>query len=136
MASYNELIVSAKDAEALASLVGRRGESAFETEAANALADALIDARKVPHELLPGDRVAMNSRVVYREEPAGEPRAVALVHPSRANASGGAISVLSPVGRALLGRRLGSRVSIDVPGGRALTVRLLEVENAHFKEAA
>jgi len=136
MASHNELIVSTRDAAVLAHLVDARRISRVEAEAADALAEALTDARRVAHDRLPSDRVAMNSRVAYREEPDGEPRKVALVHPARANASEGAISVLSPVGRALLGRRRGSVASIDVPGGRALTIRVLDIERDALREAA
>ena len=137
MASYNELLVSARDAETLAAVVGdRRRTDRFEADAADALADVLIDARMVPHERLPQDRVAMNSRVAYREEPGGERRTVALVHPTEAAPSDGRISVLSPVGRALLGRKAGSVASISVPGGRALMIRVLEVERARSLEEA
>jgi regulator of nucleoside diphosphate kinase len=69
----------------------------------------------------------MNSRVTYREEPGGARRTVVLVHPGEAAPAEGRISVLSPVGRSLLGRRSGSSASIGVPGGRALTIRVLEV---------
>ena len=131
MTSYNDLLISARDAESLASLLGdRRRPDRFEAEAADALADLLIDARMVAHERLPADRVAMNARVSYREEPGGARRTVALVHPSEAAPSDGRISVLSPVGRALLGRRAGSIASIGVPGGRAMTVRVLGIEPA------
>ena len=135
MATYNELLVSARDVDALAPLVGdRRRNDRFEAEAADALADVLMDAPRVPHDRLPADRVSMNSRVAYREEPGGDARTVALVHPDNAAPSDGRISVLSPVGRALLGRRAGSVASLSVPGGRALTIRVLEVERAHFVE--
>src|SRR5688572_10036837 len=131
MTSFNELLVSARDAEALAPIVGdRRRADRFEADAADALAEVLMDARMVPYDRLPADRVAINSRVTYREEPRGEPRTVILVHPSDANASEGRISVLSPVGRALLGRNPAAVASIGVPGGRAVTIRVLEVERS------
>lgn len=131
MTTYNELLVSALDAEALAPIVGdRRRADRFEADAADALADVLMDARMVPHDRLPADRVAINARVTYRETPHGEPRTVILVHPSDANASEGRISVLSPVGRALLGRNPGAVSSIGVPGGRAVTIRVLEVDRS------
>jgi regulator of nucleoside diphosphate kinase len=131
MNSYNELLVSAHDAEALAPIVGdRRRTDRFEADAADALADVLMDARMVPHDRLPADRVAINSRVTYREEPRGEPRTVMLVHPSDANATEGRISVLSPVGRALLGRKPGAVTSTGVPGGRAVTIRVLAAERS------
>jgi regulator of nucleoside diphosphate kinase len=129
MTNYEELIVSARDAQALAPIVGnRRHADRFEADAADALGEVLMDARTVPHDRLPADRVAMNSRVTYREEPRGEARIVTLVPPREANAAEGRISVLSPVGRALLGRRPGSISAIDMPGGRATTIRVLDAE--------
>jgi regulator of nucleoside diphosphate kinase len=130
MAEYNDVIVSARDAEFLAPLVDdrvRRGLNRWESDAADALANVLMDARMVANDRLPADRVAMNSEVTYREEPGGEHRIVMVVHPNDAAPSRGRVSVLSPVGRALLGRRAGSVASIAVPG-RALTIRVLEVE--------
>jgi len=128
MVSYNELLISTQDAEAIAAVVGDRNRAGLEAAAANALADIVIDAPLVPVERLPADRVAMNSRVTYREEPLGARRTVVLVHPSEADPANGRISVLAPVGRSLLGRRAGSTTSIDVPGGRALTIRVLATE--------
>ena len=136
--TYNhDLLVSASDAETLATLVGdRRRADRFEAAAADALAEALMEARMVDHDRLPLDRVSMNSRVAYREEPDGERRSIAIVHPAEADPSDGRISVLSPVGRALLGRRTGSLASISIPGGRALNVRVLDVERAVSMEEA
>lgn len=131
MNTNNELLVSARDAEALAPLVGdRRRTDRFEADAADALAEVLMDARMVPNDRLPADRVAINSRVTYREEPRGESRSVVLVHPRDANATEGRISVLSPVGRALLGRKPGAISSTGVPGGRAVTIRVLAAERS------
>ena len=64
------------------------------------------------------------------------PRTVTLVHPAEADPSAGSISVLSPVGRALLGLKRGSAASIGLPGGRTLTLRVLEVERPALEEAA
>lgn len=129
MNNVNDLLVSTDDAEALAPIVGdRRRADRFEADAADALAEVLMDARMVPYDRLPADRVAINSRVTYREEPRGEARTVMLVHPSNANATERRISVLSPVGRALLGRRPGSISSTGMPGGRAVTIRVLAAE--------
>jgi regulator of nucleoside diphosphate kinase len=126
MAMANELLVSATDAENLAFLIGNRPD--VEAEAANALAEILIEAPLVPHERLPADRVAMNSRVTYVEVPHGMRRTVVLVHPGLSDPSNGRVSVLSPVGRSLLGRKSGSSASIGVPGGRALKIRVLAIE--------
>lgn len=123
---YYELIVSARDAEVLALMLGeRRRQPALEAAAADALADVLLEARLVPHEELPEDRIALNSTVTYRQEPGGTRRSVVLVHPVEADAALGRISVLSPVGRALIGRSAGSLVDVDVPGTAPLTLRVL-----------
>jgi regulator of nucleoside diphosphate kinase len=134
MANFHELIVSARDAEVLALMLGERRRAPV--EAADALADLLFEARLVPHEELPADRIAMNSKVTYRAEPDGERRSVILVHPIEADASIGRISVLSPVGRALLGRKPGSVVMVAVPGGKELTVRILEATRKRELRAA
>ena len=123
---YHELILSARDVEVLALMLGeRRRQHALEAAAADALADLLVEARRVPHEELPSDRIAMNSRVTYREEPDGMRRSVVLVHPIEADAGSGRISVLSPVGLALLGRTPEAIVTADVPG-KTLRLRILE----------
>lgn len=136
MTKYNDILVSQGDAEVLATLVGERGLTRVEADAAGALADALLDARMVPDETFPEDRVAMNCLVSYEEQPGGVRRRIALVHPSDAAPAEGRISVLSPVGRALLGRQSGSVATIDVPGGRSLRLRVLSIENRGAVEAA
>jgi transcription elongation GreA/GreB family factor len=45
--------------------------------------------------------------------------------------SRGTVSALSPVGRALLGRRVGERVSIQLPHGRRKKFELREVRHPH-----
>jgi len=130
LANYNELLVSASDAEVLASVVGNRVVNPLEAQAVDALADLLMTARRVPHERLPADRVRMNSCVTYREEPGGSRRSVMVVHPNEADAREGRISVLSPVGRALLGRKPGAVVTASVPGGRGLSIHVLRVESS------
>ncbi len=127
MNKHHEMILSASDVEVLALMLGeRRRLHTLEASAADALTDLLVEARRVPHEELPPDRIAMNSRVAYREEPEGMRRTVVLVHPIEADAAAGRISVLSPVGLALLGRRSGAVVTAIVPGGHALRLRILE----------
>jgi regulator of nucleoside diphosphate kinase len=127
MTTLHELILSASDAEVLALMLGeRRRESSREIAAARELADLLVEARLVPHEELAPDRVAMNSRVIYEEQPDGERRSVILVHPIESDPGRERISVLSPIGLALLGRRPGALVDATLPGDRVRTIRILE----------
>ena len=137
MTTLHELILSATEAQVLALMLGeRRRASPLETGAADALADLLVEARLVPHEELPADRVAMNSRVTYEELPRGERRSVVLVHPIESDAATGRISVLSPVGLALLGRRPGASVAAELPGERRLTLRILDTRRNPERLAA
>jgi regulator of nucleoside diphosphate kinase len=137
MPKYNELVISASDAEVLALMLGeRRRQPALEAAATDALAELLLEARLVPHERLPADRIAMNSKVTYEEQPAGERRSVMLVHPIAADAAMGRISVLSPVGLGLLGRTPGSVVTAAVPGSKVLTIRILETTRNRERRAA
>ena len=119
-----ELLVSARDAEALALVVG---DSSHELDAADALADIVMEARLVPDHELPENRVAMNSRVTYRDGDGAE-RTVRLVHPRDADPASLRISVLSPVGRALLGRKRGSTIVAALPGGRRSKLHIVAVE--------
>jgi len=137
MTTFHELILSAAEAEVLALMLGeRRRASPLEAAAADELAELLVEARRVPHHELPADRVAMNSRVTYEEEPGKARRSVVLVHPIEADPAARRISVLSPVGLALLGRRSGTRVVVELPGDRRLTLRILDTARTPERLAA
>lgn len=79
------------------------------------LGDAIIVE---PTEIEP-DRVTMNSRVVFRYKDPAEERTVRLVYPAHGNEDYDpeAVSILSPVGAALLGARKGETVSWNAPAG-------------------
>ena len=137
MDKYYELILSSADAEVLGLMLGeRRRQFALEAAAADALSELVVEARLVPDHELPADRVAMNSKVTYREEPDGRGRSVILVHPIEADAAAGRISVLSPIGLALLGRGVGSLVDVEVPGGKRFTIRILDAARKRELRAA
>jgi regulator of nucleoside diphosphate kinase len=124
-----ELFVSARDAEALAAMLGEhRRAHPFEPDPADELADLVMQARLVPTEELPADRVALSSSVTYVEEPSGLRRTVTLALPADANPAAGTISVLSPIGRALIGRKRGETVDAVLPGRRLLEIRILATE--------
>jgi regulator of nucleoside diphosphate kinase len=128
MNNTHELLVSTRDAEALAALVGDRDiVNGAEHAAAGELADLVMAARFVPEGELPANRVAMNSRVTYREAD-GAHRSVYLVHPRDADPARLRISVLSPVGRALLGRRRGSKITAALPNGRSVELHIIDVK--------
>ena len=84
-------------------------------------------ARIVPAEDVPRDVVTMNSRVVFENETTGERREVTLVFPANADIEAGRISVLVPVGTALLGLRAGQSIDWELPGGEKQRYRIVKV---------
>ena len=79
----------------------------------------------VPSERMPTDVVAMYSRVVYIDESSGIRREIELVYPNEANPTVGQISVLAPVGSALLGLSVGRSIDWEYPNG---TIHRLRIE--------
>jgi regulator of nucleoside diphosphate kinase len=128
-----ELYVSGRDAEALAAmLAAHRRINPFEADASDDLADLLMEARLVPADSLPADRVALYSTVTYEEQPSGKRRSVTLVLPKDADPAKARISVLSPIGLALIGRQRGAVVKAAAPSGTGLIVRIVDtVRNDH-----
>lgn len=96
-------------------------------EAAEALESELARARVVePHEI-PPDVVTMNSRVRFLDESTGQEREATLVYPKDADPAAGKISVLAPVGAALIGMRAGETIDWPLPNGRSKRLKILAV---------
>jgi regulator of nucleoside diphosphate kinase len=87
----------------------------------------LVRAKVVPSDQIPGDVVTMNSRVVFEDEQSGERREVTLVYPRDADIDAGKISILVPVGSALLGLRVGQSIDWALPGGQKRRYRVIAV---------
>ncbi len=124
-----EIVVSARDAEALAAmLAAHRRANRYEAHASDELADLLMEARLVSPEVLPGACVALGSTVAYEEQPSGKRRLITLVLPEEADPAKARVSVLSPIGLALIGRQRGALVDVTTPKGKSLRVRILDTE--------
>lgn len=87
----------------------------------------LARATVVPRGEIPRDVVTMNSRVVFENETTGERRELTLVYPRDADIDAGKISVLVPVGTALLGLRVGQSIDWELPSGGRHRYRVIEV---------
>lgn len=95
--------------------------------AAEALEQELSRAQVVERSELPAGVVSMNSRVHCREESGGKDHHLTLVFPQDAGKDG-TVSVLAPVGTALLGMTVGQHIDWPTPSGKVLKLTLLEVE--------
>ena len=74
-------------------------------------------AEVVPSAELPADVVTMNSRVRVRDMDSGRESTYALVFPRDADVAQGRISVLAPIGTAIIGYRAGDVIEWEVPAG-------------------
>jgi len=138
MMKLHDLVLSRTDAEDLAAMLAahRRGHSP-EADPAEALVELLTQARRVSAEALSEDRVAMGSTVTYVEEPSGMRRTVTITYPADADLALRKISVLSPIGRSLFGRRRGDIVDVALPGGRLLEIHIADsARRKALREAA
>lgn len=91
------------------------------------LEDILDLAHVVHPEKVPGNVVTMNSRVLFEDVSTQEKGTVTIVYPADVDPSGGRISVLSPVGAALLGESEGEEVELPLPHGQTRRIRISNV---------
>jgi regulator of nucleoside diphosphate kinase len=113
------IFLTPPDKERLTSLLEARRWYGREDGRTLEVLEAELDrAVVVDAEHLPPDVVTLDSRVQLIDLDSGEELLFAVVLPSRANTDEGRISVLAPLGMAVLGYRLGDVFEWDVPGGR------------------
>ncbi|WP_101674698.1 nucleoside diphosphate kinase regulator [Alloalcanivorax mobilis] len=91
------------------------------------LEEELLRATVVAPAAVPANVVTMNSRVRCREQSSGREWAVTLVYP-RDIGRPDCVSVLAPVGAALLGLSVGQSIDWPGPNGRTLRLSILEIE--------
>jgi len=128
------IVVTRPDFERLRVLVQSAGtRRRWEEVHLLALADELESAEVVEPERVPPDVVTMRSRVRVLDMVSGHATTYTICYPSEANRETGRLSVLAPIGTALLGYREGDVVQWPVPGG----VRVLKIDKLeHQPEAA
>lgn len=87
----------------------------------------LARARWVEPTQVPAQVVTMNSRLRCIEVDSGRVHELQLVYPHEADAGAGRISILAPVGSAVLGLSVGDAIDWPVPGGRSVRLRVTDV---------
>ncbi len=96
------------------------------------LTEELLRAEVVEPLKIPRDVVTMNSLVKFRDMETREVYMYSIVYPANSDFEKGRISVLAPIGMALLGYRVGDVVEWPVPAG----MRRLKVEEVLFQPEA
>jgi regulator of nucleoside diphosphate kinase len=125
MSSRPKITISSLDAERLESLLEAMSKSSFPGKAQ--LETELLRADILEPREMPSNVVTMNSTVRFKVLTSGEDFTYTLVYPKDMDANSNKISVLAPVGSALLGLSQGEEIEWPAPGGGVLKVRIEEV---------
>lgn len=126
MADEPALYLTQDDIDRLFDLIETYG-SGPNADRLQKLESELVRAVAVSAEEIPKDVVTMNSRVVFEDETTGERREITLVYPKHADIASGKISVLVPVGTALLGMRVGQSIDWELPNGKKHRYKVVAV---------
>ena len=120
----DRIVVTKSDLEHLRAILGSPSKSARDSEHLLDLSDVLERAQVVGEDEMPLDVVTLRSQVRVRDRKTGMASNYTLVTPAQADVGSGHVSVLAPLGTALLGYREGDEVEWQMLGG----VRRLWIE--------
>ena len=104
--SENAEFAAAKDRQGF--IEGRIGELGFK----------LANADIINPDRLPKDKAVFGHRVLLENIDTGEDVEYQLVGPDESDIEQGRISISSPLGRAILGKKPGDELTVEVPGGK------------------
>jgi regulator of nucleoside diphosphate kinase len=110
----------------------RNGEGEWNRHYLNRLEGELERAEVVDPKDIPGDAITMRSTVRLRDLGSGKELIYSLVFPNEADIDKGKISVLAPVGTAMIGYRVGDTIEWEVPAG----LRRLKVQEVLYQPEA
>jgi regulator of nucleoside diphosphate kinase len=119
------ITLSAEDHERLSALAHAARKRM--PDLADELADEIGRAHVLAKGRHPQDIVCMNSEVEFRDDTTGRIQKVTLVYPQEADISQRKVSVLTPVGTALIGLRTGHSITWETPNGEVRQLTVLAV---------
>lgn len=118
----NNIFLTQTDFDKLSSLI-RNSDS----EMAELLEAELNRASIVSEEQLPKDIVSMNSKVSYVDLDSGKESVITLVYPHDANTEENKISVLAPIGSALIGLKVDQNIQWPLPSGKQKRIKVTAI---------
>ena len=125
----NQLVVMKDDYNLLKTYLNNRsGKTTFDRQNAEDLLAELKKAKLVSKNEFPADVVRLNSTVRIKPEDKDYVMELMIVTPDKADIKERKISIMSPIGTALIGFRQGRNVKWQVPSGKK-TFTILEVNN-------
>jgi regulator of nucleoside diphosphate kinase len=120
------------DRDRLTELIKSRAHVAKDELHLRELQHELDRAKLVDPKSIPADVVTMNSKVLLKDLESGEEMTYTLVFPADADVDEGKISVLAPIGTAILGYRVGATITWKVPAG----LRQFQIEKLLYQPEA
>lgn len=126
MEAESHIRVTATDYQRLRGIVEEWSDTR-DRYATEALSGELDRAEVVASEDIAGNVVTMNSRVIFENEQSGEASEISLVYPNQSVPGLGRISVLAPIGTALLGLSVGQTIDWPMPGGKLKRLRIVKI---------
>lgn len=131
MMNERKLYITESDMARLRDLLASARRWGYRPDLASLEAE-LADAVIVPPHRIPADVVTMNSQVVLRDMQTRQRMTYTLVFPEDASLEDDRISVLAPIGMALLGQKKGDSLESRVPAG----IRRLKILDVVFQPEA
>lgn len=128
------IILTAEDHERLSTLV--RAATGPMPDAASLLDGELARARVLGRGRYPDHTVCMGSTVEFRDDTTGKVQTVQVVYPDEADILRGRISVLTPVGTALIGLQAGASINWETRTGDLKRLTVLQVGSASIATRA
>ena len=120
-----QIILSSQDLQRLERLLD--SVSAEDVPGLDALRRELDRAEVVEPDAMPENVVTMNSTVRFVDELSGREFELTLAYPDDMHLTHGTVSILAPIGSALLGLSVGQSIDWTLPGDRTTTLRILAV---------
>lgn len=125
MSQEPQIILSSQDLQRLERLLD--SVSPEEAPGLDALRRELDRAEVVEPDAIPANVVTMNSTVRFVDELSGREFELTLAYPDDMHLTHGTVSILAPIGSALLGLSVGQTIDWALPGDRTTTLRILAV---------
>ena len=124
MTNRNEIIISKEQFKKISDLILNNP-----TPAAEQLEEELGRAIVVEDHQIPQNIVMMNSQVTFVEIESGKKNTVTLVYPNESNINENKVSILAPIGIALIGLSVGQNIEWILPTGKKSNYQVIEVKH-------
>ncbi|WP_413557850.1 nucleoside diphosphate kinase regulator [Bdellovibrio sp. HCB209] len=117
------LVISREDYQKISTLL-----SVAQTDIADLLEEELGRAELVEAAEIPKDTVSMNDKVSFVDLDSGKEQEVTLVYPLDADINGNKVSILAPVGAALIGLKVGQIIHWPLGSDKVKRIKVIAVQ--------